>query len=442
MKYIKKVVTKRFVPFCIAVFVALITTNCNGDIAQEDIQKTESKESFMLESESDQDDRTEVKEKPDDLGDESPESEPVADDSYNPDNSVRLYNDKTGISTDIQLSGRYTLVDNGIVYKEESITPDQTTVSMRYCFIDLNTFERKQLGVVDDWAYESSYDNIFVNGHLYTLIATGNLYQGTLKCYLYDFDVVDYSCIRYDLPGKVPYCTMAYLNNKLLIGNLGGDDYFILSFDIDKGILAELKKTHSPQGNGVNEVLRHITSDGTFFYVLRVRYTEGGSSIAYLDKYDYDFNLVDTTDITAYLYYYKTAEWMLDDEIRQLVSHFEIINDYVFYENFSMSRTLFHLGDEITDSLITFEPDSHKVLSADPNLKRYWYYTLPHNVLCSFDTGSAESDEYICTCQDEKKHIVGAKIDSLGNALVEFSDPNIRISSIDEIHYMSIISEG
>ena len=372
-------------------------------------------------------------------GPDDKESE-ITEDTLKKYNSLlRVFNKDNNLDTEIYRNRTCVLAGNGFVFTQQTEDELSGKSNMNYYYYSLDAHEQMYLCTIEDWSYQCTYDDIMINNHLFSVISTGSLYDGTLKCYLYDFDLSGFTYERYDLPGTVPYCSLALLDDNLYIGIVGGEDYYVLRLDLQTKDITELEKKHYSKNNETNDVLRHIASEGDFLYLLRIRTKKGANSIAFLDKYGKDFDLIETYDITEYLHSTYVEEWMLDDELRQLVSHIDIKNDYMFYENFSMSRSLVHLNSNDTNVLIHLGPDDHKAISVDPNNQNYCYYETNGDTMYCVDTKTAETKEIPIAFDNKNLHVFGVSTDSLGNAMILLHNPNADgYDSIDELHFINI----
>ena len=372
----------------------------------------------------------------------SEEETEQADPVFRKNNTLlRVFNKNGQFETEIFRNRPCILVNNGFIYMQKTENKLSEQGCMNYYYYSLDTHESHFLDTVEDWSYQCSYDDILVKDHLYSVISTGNLYEGTLKCYLYDFDLSNYTSERFVLPGTVPYCSLAYLDGDVYIGVIGGEDYYVLKYNVQTRDMTKLDQRHYSEKNDSNDILRHVSSDGKYIYLLRIRTQKGEPSVAFLDKYEKAYDLIETTNITEYLHSPYADEWMLDDELRQLVSHFDIKNDYAFYENFSMSRSLINLTSNNASSLISLGPDDHKALSVDPGNTDFCFYEANGDIIHCFNTETGNSIEVPVDSENKNLRIWGVSTDSTGNAFVLLHNTNVNDEdSIDEAHFINLFS--
>ncbi|WP_289835355.1 hypothetical protein, partial [uncultured Phocaeicola sp.] len=84
-------------------------------------------------------------------------------------------------------------------------------------------------------------------------------------------------------------------------------------------------------------------SDDQCLYLLRL-YMEGENQAKmYIDVFDLNLAHISSLDVTTEITANTLESEDKNNELRQLVSHFDVNNNFIYYENFSITRALFEI---------------------------------------------------------------------------------------------------
>lgn len=353
-----------------------------------------------------------------------PESIISAEHSLIPNEMISIYDANEKLIVNIEHFGSITQTDKGIIYSKLADSSSSKNYVMDYFYYNFSTDEHRKLGTVENWVYEASYDTFSNNDHVYMLITTGDAYNfDETENYLYDINLTENSMIAHLLANATSsYNSMSLFNNKIYIVTPGSEFCYVSSYDIQTGALTEIQEYTFNSETNSGETIRHISADKEFIYLLRLHMDSEGEAIVYIDIFDSNFSLLHSLDVTTDITANTLESESKNIEARQLVSHFEVNNDFVYYENFSISRALFEIpiiSLEQTENakskqILEASPDLHKAISASSNDNLGIYYEAYHN----------------------KIFIVDADANTIRESLFFINDPNYRIT------YMTYNSQG
>ena len=250
------------------------------------------------------------------------------------------------VLTNVSHYGMITQTDNGFVYAQDISNISEDLRHMKYYYYDWESRSHSLLGVIENWAYEAIYDTKCINEHMYTIIATG---QACETIYLYDFDLQNHNMKRTELHDAVaPYCSWTYMDENLFIVVPEDDSTQIYKYNIYDQQLQEIQSYVFDSMNNTGDAIRHIDSDTDYIYLLRLSMKAESEVYLYIDIMDTEWRFLKTIDITNEVRNnMNVIEDDKNNELRQLVSHFDVYNNFIYYENFSVSRALFEM-DTIT----------------------------------------------------------------------------------------------
>ncbi len=332
--------------------------------------------------------------------------------------------------------GYVILVDDGFVYSKyaEGSTQDCYLVDYyRYCF---STKEHINLGTIKGWVYESAYDTIYANGHLYMFITTGSIFnQEDEQNYLYDIDLTENRMNGILLENaKGLYYSMTLVDERIYFVTPQMDECALCCYDIREGRISTIDVYEFDPEKNVGDTIRHICSDGDKIYLQRLKMDGENDAKVFMDVMNKDCELLYSIDLTENLVLDTSSPEFVNQEIRQPVSHFQVKNDILYYENFSCTRALFkfvedgsdHKGKAKVHHIIETDSAFLKALGANNYADIDVFYEVYRNEVFVLDYQTGELRR--CTFDSKNKKYTNEYItcDPEGNMLIQMSRYDIN----------------
>lgn len=201
---------------------------------------------------------------------------------------------------------------------------------------------------------------------------------------------------------------------------------FVSSYDIGDKSVSELREYYFDPDTNSGETIRHISSDDQCLYLLRL-YMEGENQAKmYIDVFDLNLAHISSLDVTTEITANTLESEDKNNELRQLVSHFDVNNNFIYYENFSITRALFEIQNiNLTDteqvqSKQVFEasPALYKALSTSANNELSIFYEAYQNKIFVMDSVTRQISENSFFVKGQNYRITYMTYDSQGNALL------------------------
>lgn len=372
----------------------------------------------------------------------SPEQEKI------PNETISIYDKDENLITDIEHFGSITQTDDGFIYSRLASNSTNNVYVMEYFHYIFSTDEHKKLGTIENWVYEATYDSFCKNNHVYMLITTGNAYDfDETENYLYDIDLSNSTMSGFMLDHATsPYNSMTFVNDKIFIATPGRELCFVSSYDIRDKSISELREYYFDSDTNSGETIRHISSDEQYIYLLRLYMEDEHHAKMYIDIFDLNLAQISSIDVTTEITANTLESENKNIELRQLVSHFDVNNNFIYYENFSITRALFEIQSinlidtDHVQSKQVFEaaPALYKALNASVNNELSIFYEAYQNKIFVLDTVSRQIQENSFV-KGSNYRITYMTYDSQGNALIflDYNDPGSFETMPRKIYYVS-----
>ncbi|MDE7229742.1 MAG: hypothetical protein K2N56_04610 [Oscillospiraceae bacterium] len=271
---------------------------------------------------------------------------------------VSVYNAKSEVIGSFDCCDYSTLVNGSILYTKalENAPEDDR---LEYWLYNIETGENHKLGVVDK-SYEAVYEQIEFNNHLYLSISTGQ--YGVLEdmgLTIYDIDLLNYSISPIlEVEQAFPYNSFTIANNKLVLAELlhnGHTD--LVEYDLNEKSSSPVVHKYDESDEFVPDSIRHIYADSEYIYTVRLHHGEAENYSLYLDKYDFDHNLLNTVDISNFCVSTDTerTEFTKINEWKQFIAYFFVHDDLIYYQNFSTTNAIGVINNDKIDRLFNID---------------------------------------------------------------------------------------
>ena len=369
-------------------------------------------------------------------------------DIANVTNSIYDINNK--VIGQIEHFGRMQLTDNSIIYTKIPNAPVKKITKIDYYRYVIETGENIKIGTVKEFVGCADYDAVIVNNHLYSFITTGDFVdidKRVLKLYDIDLNSNKMSVLSTQ-KGGFPYSFMTVAGNKILMGkSVPYGNCYVEEYNIDTKETSIILNFDYNYETEVGDGLRQITSDENTISLLRINSESKDDACLYLDIYDHEMNFLRTVDLATIC-----SDTEGSDEVNQrcqAVSSFFVLNNYIYYENFSLTRFLGKIeGDSIKSIMKTnmyLKMASELVKNQDASVFFQAYGTVDDtheggNDLYLFDTVSGIIKKAEFYADYEGYYFVNATMDTNDNLLITMvcEDPEPAEKLPPRLYYINL----
>ncbi|MBD5156124.1 MAG: hypothetical protein HDT13_00555 [Butyrivibrio sp.] len=276
-------------------------------------------------------------------------------DNMNLNEIIPIFNAKNQEIGSITCYGYSALVNGSILYTKY---PENTSSSncLEYWLYDIEAKEDYKLGIVDVDSYEAFYETIKSDNHLYLSVSNGGFAAQDGKQTFYDIDLLQHSMTPILVIERgSPYNSYTIANNKLVVAEFlynGTTD--IVEVDLREKRTSPVIHKYNENDYFTKNSIRHIYADKDYVYTVRLVNDGFDNYSLKLDIYEFNFNLVDTIDISEFCVSTETgrSEDRKINEWKQFISYFFVHNDLVYYQNFSITNAIGTINNSEVDRLI------------------------------------------------------------------------------------------
>lgn len=268
-----------------------------------------------------------------------------------------IYNNGKKVDT-LNLYGLFKQIDNGFIYSK--INKDSPN-EMEYYRYYLDKKSSVKLGSIKDWSMQI-HDKAYVNNHLCFTASTGDITDEenrTLEFIDIDLNKNKMTTVFSD-KGGFPYDTVTGADNLVIITKVLDNGTSLELYDTETQKFKQLKYLEFDDKNSIGETIRKVSIDKstkTISLLVLDCISQNEASLK-IETYDYDMNFQKSYDISN----------ISDDsnELIQGVQEFDFKNNYLFYQNFSITRCIGYIdSDKLKKSDISEDvDDTFSIVSA------------------------------------------------------------------------------
>lgn len=248
-----------------------------------------------------------------------------------------IYNNGKKVDT-LNLYGLFKQIDNGFIYSK--INKDSPN-EMEYYRYYLDKKNSVKLGSIKNWSMQI-HDKAYVNNHLCFTSSTGDITDEenrTLEFIDIDLNKNKMTTVFSD-KGGFPYDTVTGADNLVIITKVLNNGTSLELYDTETQKFKQLKYLEFDDKNCVGKTIRKVSIDDktkTICLLVLDCVSETDVSLK-IETYDYDMNFLKSYDISD----------ISDDsnELIQGVQFFDFRNNYLIYQNFSMTRCIGYIGNK------------------------------------------------------------------------------------------------
>lgn len=248
-----------------------------------------------------------------------------------------IYNNGKKVDT-LNLYGLFKQIDNGFIYSK--INKDSPN-EMEYYRYYLDKKNSVKLGSIKNWSMQI-HDKAYVNNHLCFTASTGDITDEenrTLEFIDIDLNKNKMTTVFSD-KGGFPYDTVTGADNLVIITKVLNNGTSLELYDTETQKFKQLKYLEFDDKNSIGETIRKVSIDKskkTISLLVLDCISQDEASLK-IETYDYDMNFLKSYDISN----------ISDDsnELIQGVQFFDFRNNYLIYQNFSMTRCIGYIGNK------------------------------------------------------------------------------------------------
>lgn len=374
---------------------------------------------------------------------ESSETLVTNEQSISPNEQIVIKDINNNTIVNLEHYGQMTQTDDSVIYTKVSNESTDPTVEMDYYRYNFESKENVKLGTIKEWVYEAFYDTIFYDNHIYMLVTTGDSYNfDETTNYLYDIDLNTNTMSAISLEkGGNPYGSMTIADDKLFIVRPGKEICYVDEYNIKTKNITEVMNYSFNSTTNTGETIRHISSNGETIYLLRLKMDTENNAQMYMDLYDCKMNFLYFIEVTDIL-----SENMLqgedNNELRQLVARFDVINNYIYYENFSISRAIAKIDNKDVKHFMNIDANFTKAAEPTPQNELALYYQSFGNMIYLLDTerdnGLLKESKFYA--DDDRYYITYITKKSKNKMLIfmNYKDPDTAETYPQKVYYVDV----
>lgn len=352
-----------------------------------------------------------------------------------------IYNNGKKVDT-LNLYGLFKQIDNGFIYsKINKVSPNE----MEYYRYYLDKKNSVKLGSIKNWSMQI-HDKAYVNNHLCFTSSTGDITDEenrTLEFIDIDLNKNKMTTVFSD-KGGFPYDTVTGADNLVIITKVLDNGTSLELYDTETQKFKQLKYLEFDDKNSIGETIRKVSIDKstkTISLLVLDCISQNEASLK-IETYDYDMNFLKSYDISN----------ISDDsnELIQGVQVFDFKNNYLFYQNFSITRCIGYIdSDKLKKSDISEDvDDTFSIVSAseddsDTNLlyKRA-ESSSENNYIYLFDTTNKTMKETKFNIEEKGYTIGGISRTGKDNLMILMSPDNAdKKSNLNPRIYFTKLSD-
>lgn len=354
---------------------------------------------------------------------------------------ISIYDINNAKIGEIERYGILVLTDDSIIYNKIPTGSVGSVTDMDYYRYIFKTKENIKLGTVKNWTYEAKYDTTVIGNSLYMFVTTGKLDIENRTLHLYKVDLISNTMsVIFSEKGGFPYNTMTAVGDKLLMARViatGGSE--LEEYNTETNERKILKKFDFDDKANIGEAIRQITSDENTISLLRLKIESDGKSRLYLDVYDHDMSFLRTVDVSTIP---SNSTDSPENEVRQGVSNFVVVNDYFYYENFSITRFLGKIENDSLRSIMDVNPEFEMSCeSVKSKFSGLFYQSFGKNndlYLLKYTDGTLKKTMF--NIDDERYYIINISRDTNDNLLItmRYKNPNTGEELVPKLYYVNL----
>jgi len=258
--------------------------------------------------------------------------------------------------------------------------------------------------------------------------------------YLYEVDLVSNTMsVILSEEGGFPYNTMTAAENRLLMVRVISTGGCVLEeYSTETNERKILKKFDFDDRANVGEAIRQIMFNDNITSLLRLKIEDNGLLWLYIDRYDYDMRYLSSFDVS--IMPLTSINETHKNELRQGVTDFILVNNYVYYANFSITRFLGKVENDSLHSIMSVNPEfeisSETVINTSSGL---FYQSFGNDLyLLNYTDGTIEKAAFYD--DDERYYIISISRSSNDNLIItmKYKNPDTGEELLPKLYYVNL----
>lgn len=338
-------------------------------------------------------------------------------------NEKLIIYDNNSVFDTIEIFGNILQTNDGFIYSKYIDESSGKLTEMEYYRYIFNTKKSVRLGSIKYWSLQTN-EAEYINNHIYYFVSTGDItsYEDR-KLKFIDIDLNNNTMSELSSEtGGFPYNSMAAAGNLVLMSKVLKNGSCLEAYNTETKEIRTLKSFNFDDKNNIGEAVRKISvneQDKTISLLMLKITAENNVSLS-IETYDYDMNLLDTIDISTI-----SSD---NNELCQGVSFFDYTNNYVYYENFSITRFLGLVNksnlEKFNSINETFQMAHETVKDNEINL----FYQLgdENNYIYLFNTKVGTLKKSTFKADDDRYYITNMSKDNENNLIIlmDYKNPD------------------
>ena len=267
-------------------------------------------------------------------------------------NAIPIYDANEKEICKIDAFGVSALAGTKLLYTKLPKSPCEKSDTLEYHLYDMESGADQKLETIENWIYEENFEAKEVGSHLYISVSSGDyLERETRLQTIYDIDTEKGSMSPLlEIKGGIPYNTFTVAGDELIVAELletGQSDLVRVSLSDEKQKRPVVHE-YDESKTFCKGSIRHIDSDDSHIYTVRLDWTDDEVYSLYKETYDLDLKLQESVDLSKMF----SEESGDSNEKQQWVASFFVRDAYMFYQNFSVTTFFGKIDDKKADPII------------------------------------------------------------------------------------------
>lgn len=359
-------------------------------------------------------------------------TEPVISEMSVLNETLKIYDINNKDIAEIEHYGNIIYVEDFIIYSKMS---NDEIDGLEYYKYNIETKENITLGTIKDISYQSN-ECVHIGNKVYFLVCTGEMSEYSNRTSkLISIDILSNEMSEvYSEVGGFPYDTITTAGNKIYIAKVLLEGSCLEEYNVDSKESRILKTFTYNNNTNTGEVVRQVSSDGKTISLLILDVTNDVVNSLRVDIYDMNMSFLKSIDLST-----VSND---DNELRQGVSFFEASNDYIYYENFSITRYLgLSTNGELNQVIETSELFSKASETGfNKNTKLFCEMFSENNKLYLFDVTDNTLMQADFEIEDDRYYIISLARNAHDKILISmyYKDPDTGETLEPRLYYFKL----
>lgn len=348
----------------------------------------------------------------------------------------KIYNINNEVIGEFEHYGMFMQTEDSIIYTKIPEGSTSTITNMDYYRYFISTKDEIKLGTIENWV-QLGMEITYIDNHLYFFVGTGDIHnidQRTLN--LIDIDLTNNTLSEiFSEKGGWPYNSMSAVGEKILMTKVLVNGCNLEVYNTKTKETKILKSFDFDDDANIGETVRQISADENSISLLILNMQTEKDVQLRVDTYDWNMNLISSADMSDI----STDK----NDLRQGVEYFDVTNDYVYYQNFSLKRFLGKIENDSVRQIAETNAGLHSIVSEtvkhkDTNLFYEMYGENNYLYLFNNKDGSIKRAEF---CADDDRYNINTASRDRNDKLLllmGYRDPDTGEKLESKLYYIDL----